>query len=222
MSLQHQTLVQRDATRLGERQQPGPVDDGDRTAPRPRRDGAVIGHAERAGYGGRPPKVGDDLCEHGGNRIAICPRLARANRDSRLGQTNQRLRANKPLSYCPMPKKKYLHDNAAGSAWLKAVGRRLLWVREEVADSQTQAARLIGVDQSTFSGYENGDRLIPAHVAMRMCDAWGITLDYLYAGKLGSEVRQDVAVRLAAAHPELVEGVHQVVGRRAKEAAPVA
>lgn len=121
-----------------------------------------------------------------------------------------------------MTRTKYRHDGAAGSEWVREVGQRLLWLRQAVADNQTQAARVVDVDQSTFSLYEKGERLIPAHVAMRMCDAWGVTMDYLYAGKLGSAVRQDVAVRLAAAHPELVEEAPPALRRRAKEAAPAA
>lgn len=121
-----------------------------------------------------------------------------------------------------MSKTKYRHDEGDASAWVRAVGQRLLWVREIVADNQTQAARMVEVDQSTFSLYEKGGRLVPPHVAMRMCAAWGLTLDYLYAGKLGSAVQQDVAVRLAAAHPELVEEAPPVSRRRAKEVAQVA
>jgi transcriptional regulator with XRE-family HTH domain len=104
-----------------------------------------------------------------------------------------------------MPRDSYRHDGAAGSAWVAAVGQRLRWLREVVADNQSQAARLIGVDQSTFSGYEAGDRLLSIQAAMRACAIWGVTLDYLYRGLLDSRVRHDVAVRLAAAHPELVE-----------------
>lgn len=119
-----------------------------------------------------------------------------------------------------MPRKPYKHDKAAGSAWVREVGQRLRWVREIVAETQTAAAKQLGVDQSTFSGYEAGDRLLPTHIAMRACQAWGLTLDFLYRGSLSSEVRQDVAVRLAAAHPELVEG-RQVPARRAKAVDPV-
>lgn len=121
-----------------------------------------------------------------------------------------------------MPKNVYRHDDGAGSKWVKDVGNRLRWVRELVADNQTQAAKMVGCDQSTFSGYENGDRLISMRVAMLACQKWGITLDYLYRGRLTSEVRQDVALRLAAAHRELVADLPPLErGPRAKEAAQV-
>lgn len=114
-----------------------------------------------------------------------------------------------------MPRTTYRHDNATGSAWLKAVGERLQWAREIAADSQTAGAKVLGCDQSTMSAYENGNRLVPLRVALNACAQWGLTLDYLYRGSLSSDVRQDMAVRLAAAHPELVDAP-AVQDRRAK------
>lgn len=98
----------------------------------------------------------------------------------------------------------YRHDGGSTAAWLCDVGRRLLWAREIAADNQSQAAKLLGCDQSTMSQYEAGKRLVPLRIALAACQHWGLTLDYLYRGTLTSEVRQDIAVRLAAAHPELV------------------
>lgn len=103
-----------------------------------------------------------------------------------------------------MAQKTYRHDDGPTAAWLKQVGRRLQWAREQAADNQTQAATLLGCDQSTMSAYEAGKRMVPLRVALSACRHWGLTLDYLYQGHLSSEVRRDMAVRLAAAHPELV------------------
>jgi hypothetical protein len=57
-------------------------------------------------------------------------------------------------------------------------------------------------------------------VALTACEKWGVTLDYLYRGKISDAVRHDVAVRLAAEHPELV-GVSEPA-RRAKAGAAAA
>ena len=120
-----------------------------------------------------------------------------------------------------MPRTAYRHDEGKTAAWVQLVGERLRWAREIAADNQTQAAKLLRCDQSTWSLYERGERLLSLQVALRACQAWGLTLDYLYRGHLDSRVAQDMAVRLAAAHPELVE-LPRAEARRAKEAAPVA
>lgn len=104
-----------------------------------------------------------------------------------------------------MPRTAYKHGDS-GAAWIKAVGQRLRWVREIVADSQTQAAELLGTDQSTYSQWENGKRLAPVHKMLEACALWGITLDYLYRGRLGGDMRRDVELRLVAHHPQLVTG----------------
>lgn len=96
-------------------------------------------------------------------------------------------------------------DGGPVQAWLAAVGIRLKWVRLIVATSQYGAADLLGVTQSTIAAYEAGGRLVPPEVAVRACVHWGLTTDYLYRGLMAG-VRQDVALRLAAQHPELVEG----------------
>jgi transcriptional regulator with XRE-family HTH domain len=111
-----------------------------------------------------------------------------------------------------MPRTAYRHDDAAAASWVQAVGERLRWARETAALSQTQAASLLGCDQSTWSQYERGHRLVSLQVALRASNEWGLTLDYLYRGLLDARVARDMAVRLAAAHPQLVKSTPSPAG----------
>ena len=52
----------------------------------------------------------------------------------------------------------------------------------------------------------------------RYCDLFGLTMDYLYRGRLKG-IREDVQLRLAAYHPELVDQDPEL-SRPAKAKAP--
>lgn len=117
-----------------------------------------------------------------------------------------------------MPKKRFRKDDV-GAGYLKEVGARLAWVRVAVGWTQTAIAKMAGVDQSTWTKWERGERLASvAHVA-KVCDTFGCTLDFVYRGKIGGLLRRDLELQLVAAHPELV-----LAGEpsRAKEAVPAA
>jgi transcriptional regulator with XRE-family HTH domain len=86
---------------------------------------------------------------------------------------------------------------------MAAMGERLRWVREALGMSQEQIAILVGVHQTSWSKYELGQRMPhPAHV-IRFCGKLHITVPYLLSGKL-EDVGRDLAIHLAARHPELV------------------
>lgn len=120
-----------------------------------------------------------------------------------------------------MPKNPYKHDGAAGSDWVAACAQRIVWVREICAGSQVAAYTMLGIDQSTWSLMEKGGRALSITNALRMCETWGVSLDFLYRGVIGSGMRRDVELRLVAAHPELVLGLdlgtagHAMVAGRA-------
>jgi transcriptional regulator with XRE-family HTH domain len=103
-----------------------------------------------------------------------------------------------------MPKQAFKHDDGPGSAFLNAVGQRLAWAREVVGVTQQQVADMIVVDQSAYSKWENGSRLAAPGAMVRFCDLFGVSLDFIYRGKIGGLMRRDVELRLVAAHPELV------------------
>lgn len=101
------------------------------------------------------------------------------------------------------------------------VGRRLRWSREIVAESQADVCRLLGLeDTTTWNKWEKGTRYPDVVVMARYCDLFGLTMDYLYRGRLKG-IREDVQLRLAAHHPELVDQDPEL-SRPAKVKAPAA
>ena len=84
------------------------------------------------------------------------------------------------------------------------MGQRLRWVREARGWNQTQAGEVVGVTQTAWSLYERGLRWPDAFEAVRLIAKLKISRDYLLTGDLGG-VERDLAIRLAASHPELVE-----------------
>jgi len=104
-----------------------------------------------------------------------------------------------------MPKKPFRTEGESAD-YLAAVGRRLAWFREVVGWTQVDLARAAGVDQSTWAKYESGKRLASVSHVARLCGPLGLSLDYVYRGKVGGLLRRDVELRLVAMHPELVLG----------------
>jgi transcriptional regulator with XRE-family HTH domain len=86
---------------------------------------------------------------------------------------------------------------------MAGVGERLRWVREALELTQAQIAVAVGIDQSAWSHYELGRRWPDIGTAMRLVAKLKISLPYLLDGSLEGVERQ-LAIRLAAYHPELV------------------
>lgn len=84
-----------------------------------------------------------------------------------------------------------------------AVGERLRWAREEIEPNATVVARYLEVDPSTLNKWEAGTRLPDVFKMADLAENLRITLDYLYRGRLEG-VDRELALRLAAKHPELV------------------
>ena len=94
------------------------------------------------------------------------------------------------------------------------LGVRLRWAREAENKTQADMCRLLDdMDPSTWNRWEHGSRYPDPVVMVRLCERFGLTMDYLYRGKLAG-VREDMALRLAARHPELVEDQLPAVARR--------
>lgn len=84
------------------------------------------------------------------------------------------------------------------------IGQRLKWVREALELSQTQIADICGVDQTTWSAYELGNRL-PDHFRIpQLCGKLRISVSYLLSGDLDG-VEPRLAIALAAHHPSLAK-----------------
>ncbi len=82
------------------------------------------------------------------------------------------------------------------------VVRRLRAIRAELGLSDAELARRLGVGRTTYLNWETENPskpVFPSEEAMaELCDVLpGLTLDYIYLGKLHS-LRTDLAVRLTA------------------------
>ena len=67
----------------------------------------------------------------------------------------------------------------ARSPEYEQLGRRLTEARNALDISQSEAARRIGITQSTYSGYETGTRRIKLNMIKRIAEAYGVTVDWL-------------------------------------------
>lgn len=64
------------------------------------------------------------------------------------------------------------------------IGRRLARVRTAFSDlSQLAWAEKHGFSHTQYNNWEKGVRRIPVDDAERLCDAYGLTLDFIYRGR---------------------------------------
>lgn len=56
---------------------------------------------------------------------------------------------------------------------------RIRDLREDRDLTQKEVAALLHCDQSLYSKYERGERLLPLDLAIRLADYYGVSLDYL-------------------------------------------
>lgn len=56
---------------------------------------------------------------------------------------------------------------------------RIRGLREDRDLTQKEVAALLHCDQSLYSKYERGERLLPLDLAIRLADYYGVSLDYL-------------------------------------------
>jgi transcriptional regulator with XRE-family HTH domain len=65
-----------------------------------------------------------------------------------------------------------------------AIGARLKRVRESFSDlNQRGWAQKHGFSPTQYNNWETGLRRIPVDDAERLCDAYGLTLDFIYRGR---------------------------------------
>lgn len=56
---------------------------------------------------------------------------------------------------------------------------RIRNLREDADLTQKQIAELLMCDQSLYSKYERGERVLPLELAMQLADFYKVSLDYL-------------------------------------------
>jgi transcriptional regulator with XRE-family HTH domain len=86
---------------------------------------------------------------------------------------------------------------------MKDMGKRLRWVREALGKSQQEMADAVGVHQTAWSLYERGHRWPDQFEAVRLMAKLQLSREYLLEESLQG-VERELAIRLAARHPELV------------------
>lgn len=74
----------------------------------------------------------------------------------------------------------------------REVGRRIRLARETLGLRQIEFARRLGIRQSTLANWEAGDRLPDVAVMATAATRFGLSLDWIYTGRL-----QPAAGRLA-------------------------
>ncbi|MFT8365466.1 MAG: helix-turn-helix transcriptional regulator [Gluconobacter cerinus] len=86
----------------------------------------------------------------------------------------------------------------------RAIGTRIAWARELVIPNQSECARLLGVDASTLNKIERGDRAPSVFLIAALSNRLRVSTDFLLKGVLNGRTDEELALRLAALHPELV------------------
>lgn len=65
-----------------------------------------------------------------------------------------------------------------------AVTHRLVLLRHWQAESAAEFCRKAGISTSAWNNYETGDRRINVDTAILLCERFGVTLDWIYRGRI--------------------------------------
>jgi transcriptional regulator with XRE-family HTH domain len=102
--------------------------------------------------------------------------------------------AVKPVPRAPIPE--------AASIVQRQAGERMKWVRQAAGLTQKEVGDLIGVASNTVTSWEKGKNAVLAYYAIKFCNVFKVSLDYLFRGSLQG-VDGELAVFLVEMHPEL-------------------
>jgi DNA-binding XRE family transcriptional regulator len=80
---------------------------------------------------------------------------------------------------------------------IKAIAGRLKAVRCELKKNQTEMAKWVGVGRPRYVGWESAANFPDEMAMIRLCAATGLTMDYIYRGKLDG-VPLALAIRVRA------------------------
>ena len=84
------------------------------------------------------------------------------------------------------------------------VGERIGWVRELVQPNRRKAARTLGVDNSQLVRIESGERAASIFLVIEVANRYRCTTDFILRGVMTARMDEELALKLAALHPELV------------------
>lgn len=66
----------------------------------------------------------------------------------------------------------------------KAVGRRLQALRVYREKTRAEFAESVSIDPTSYGRIEKGAKPLKADMAFRIAERWGVSMDYLYRGRL--------------------------------------
>ena len=92
----------------------------------------------------------------------------------------------------------------AYTAIQKKIGERIGWVRELVQPNRYEAARTLGLDPSTLAKIEAGSRAASIFNVISIANRYRCTTDFILRGVMSARMDDELALKLAALHPELV------------------
>jgi len=65
-----------------------------------------------------------------------------------------------------------------------AVGRRLTALREYHGKTRADFAESVQIDKTSYGKIEKGTKPLKADMAFRIAERWGVSMDFLYRGRL--------------------------------------
>lgn len=98
-------------------------------------------------------------------------------------------------------RKKYprrMAKRVISSETLQAVGIRLRMLREVLGHSQADWARALRIKPQILNKWEQGTRQPNIETLIVICGSTGCTLDFIFRGKIGADMRQELRLSLAA------------------------
>lgn len=79
---------------------------------------------------------------------------------------------------------------------LPAISARLKLTREAMGFSQAQWCRLVGIETPAWNNYETGLRRISVDQALKVSQATGVPLDWIYRGLMSAGLPMNVQTEL--------------------------
>lgn len=67
---------------------------------------------------------------------------------------------------------------------MDTVGKRLIKAREKLGMTQTEFAEQAGIKIAAYNNYEHDRRIPSLAEAKKLVTAYGLTLDYIYLGRI--------------------------------------
>jgi transcriptional regulator with XRE-family HTH domain len=84
----------------------------------------------------------------------------------------------------------------APEAQVDPIADRLRRTREAFKMNQAQWCRLVGIETQAWNNYESGRRRISIDQAIKVCQATGVTIDWIYRGLMNSSLPSSIQIEL--------------------------